>query len=141
LNSIEKIKRKSIWKFQKIEKNSFWPKQPSPALPDHARARPRQLIGGPHLSAPRLALSRSLSLPDGASLSALVPSLARPLPLVVRWVHPVNADRPFASPLSLARGPLPSATFASLTSRPHTPPLTRPRHTFLGHLPTRPTSV
>jgi hypothetical protein len=55
------------------------------------------------------------------------------------WTPSANADRLFASSLSLARGPHPSAPSASLTSGPHTPPWTRPCRAFPGHLRTHPT--
>jgi hypothetical protein len=73
-------------------------------------------------------------------LSAPVPSRTRPLPLSVWWARSVSADRPFAYAPSLAHGPHLSATSPSLTSNPRTPSWTRPRRTFLGHSPTRPTS-
>jgi hypothetical protein len=60
LNSIEKIKRKDISKFRKIEK-LIRPKQPNPAQLGRACARLLHLTGGSHLSAP--AHARTLSLP------------------------------------------------------------------------------
>jgi hypothetical protein len=95
----------------------------------------------PSVSASRArAPSLSLSLSTEATISVPVSSLTRPLSLVVRWVRVISVDCPFASALSLARGPHLSATSPSLTSRPRTPPWTRPCLAFPGHLLTRPTS-
>jgi hypothetical protein len=69
-----------------------------------------------------------------------VSSRVCPLPLVVRWVRPISADRPFACLPSLARGPQLSASSPSLTSRPCTSSWTCPRRAFPDHSPTRPTS-
>jgi hypothetical protein len=84
--------------------------------------------------------SLSFPLPGGAGLSALVPSCSCPFSLATWWVRPYSADRPFVSPLLQVRGPHLSTTSPSLTSRPRTPPWTRPCRTFLGHSPTRPSS-
>jgi hypothetical protein len=83
-------------------------------------------------------LALSLPLSDGASLSALVLSRTRSLPLSARWDRSVSADHPFAHVPSLARGPHLSASSPSLTSRSRTPPWKRPRHTFPGHFPHTP---
>jgi hypothetical protein len=73
-------------------------------------------------------------------LSSPVSSRACPFSLAARWVRPINADCPFASPLSLARGPHLSSSSLYLTSRPCTPPWTRLGHAFPGGFPTCPTS-
>jgi hypothetical protein len=95
------------------------------------------------MSVPSRALSFSLSLPlpGGTALLASIPSLTRPFSLTARWTPSISADRPFASSLSLARGPHPSAPSASLTSRPHTPPWMCPHCAFPGHLRMHPTSL
>jgi hypothetical protein len=140
LNSIEKIKRKAFGNSRKIGKpNSAHLAQSSPARP---RVRPLHLTGETRLSASATpALARALSpspSAGGASLSAPIPSFARPLPLAARWVHPISVDCPFASLLSLAHRPHLPAASPSLTSRPRTPPWTHPRRAFLGHSPHAP---
>jgi hypothetical protein len=73
-----------------------------------------------------LARPRSLSpfarwvQPVGANL----PSLACPLPPVVRWARLVSADRLFARPLSLVCGLHPPAPFVSRTARVDSVPTT-----------------
>jgi hypothetical protein len=96
------------------------------------------ISNGPRPRSPPL----SLPLPDGPGLSASVPLRYSPLSLslcvCVRWVRPVSADH--SSAPSLARGPHLSATSPSLTSRPCSPPWTRPQRAFPGHTSMRPTS-
>jgi hypothetical protein len=100
--------------------------------------RPLCLTCGTRLSgsaAPARSLPLSLSLPSGASLSAPVSLRVRWLPLAAQWVLSISADHPFACSPSLVRGPHLSASSPLLTSRPRTPPWTRPRCVFLGHSP------
>jgi hypothetical protein len=123
-------------------KRDFNPVRPDPTQPvrGHVPASPDRWV--PPLSLTAHVRARALSLPlsGGANLSALVHSRTRSLPLSARWSRSVSADRPFAYASSLASRPHLSATSPSRTSRPCSPPWTRPRRAFPGHSPTRPTS-
>jgi hypothetical protein len=133
LKSIEKIKRKAIRNYRKRE-NGFQPKQPISAQSSRARASPRWQPGPACQRRARAHASvHPLSLCPGAGLSTPVSLSACLFSIAARWVRPVSADRPFVSPLSLAHGPHLSTSSLSLTSRPRTPPWTRPSRVFPGH--------
>jgi hypothetical protein len=119
LNSLEKIKKKSISKFKK-KANSAQAAQPSPARP---RARPLRLTGGFHLSA--AARARTLLLPLSLcwvrSTCRCQLLLCAPRPLSVLWARLVSVvHRSSARSLSLAAtwGPPVSSIFPATAVDP-----------------------
>jgi hypothetical protein len=117
LNSIEKIKRKRIINSKEKGKAISAQLGPTPRAracahpPPDRRAPPIDTNPRPRIPTP------SLPLFGGTVLSASFPLMRAPRPLSVQRASPVSADRPFAHPLSLARGccpsePSPQPTFA-----------------------------
>jgi hypothetical protein len=115
------------------------PNRPSPPRAPAAPDRWTPPVGAspcPH-SLPSLSLSRSLPVGPTCRRRS-VPARARSLPLLGGPL--LSALTAHSRVLSLCPWTPPVSPSASLTSRPHTPPWTRPHRAFPGHLRTHPTS-
>jgi hypothetical protein len=104
LKTLEKINRKGIRNFLKLEKTQFGPFSPSRSS---LRAHPPSLTGGPRLS---VCLARSFS---------------RSLPPAAQWARLVGAVPLARAPASLSVPPTPPV-IPSSTSRPCSPAVDAP---------------
>jgi hypothetical protein len=137
LKFLEKINRKGIRNSRKMENPISTQTSPADPAP---RARPPFMTSGPRLLVPaRTHALFSLSLPSGADLSALNSSACT---CFLSLSHgPRSSTRTTVQPFAFAGTWVLPVRTVSLVRTARTPPWTRPRRAFSGHLCMHLTSI